>query len=184
MSAMHVSPLVIRLVIVAVLLAAAVAGWRYYSQPETAGSECGGSELIGRVEATVANTRAGTVKPCRRAKLAPQGGGQIARLLVKEGDRVWPARCCWSCGMSIWRRRYAGRRTASAAKARRNEACAAAQAAQREAARQQQLVAQGFVSAAAVDKVVSEAEVREAACRAARPKSPPPRRGSQPRGRH
>ena len=42
----------------------------------------------GRVEATVANTRAGTVTACRRAQMAPATGGQIARLPVKEGDRV------------------------------------------------------------------------------------------------
>ena len=42
----------------------------------------------GPVERTVANTRAATVTACRRAKLAPPSGGQIARLLVREGDRV------------------------------------------------------------------------------------------------
>ena len=42
----------------------------------------------GRVEATVANTRSGTVKACRRARLAPAMGGQIHELSVHEGDRV------------------------------------------------------------------------------------------------
>ena len=42
----------------------------------------------GRVERTVANTRAGTVNACRRAKLAPPSGGQIVALPVREGDRV------------------------------------------------------------------------------------------------
>ncbi len=42
----------------------------------------------GWVESTVANTRAGTVEACRRAKLAPQMSGQIERLPVAEGDRV------------------------------------------------------------------------------------------------
>src|SRR5258708_11818891 len=42
----------------------------------------------GRVERTVANTRAGTVQACRRAKLAPPSGGQIVSLPVREGDRV------------------------------------------------------------------------------------------------
>jgi HlyD family secretion protein len=42
----------------------------------------------GLVERSVANTRAGTVKACRRAKLSPSIGGQIAYLPVKEGDRV------------------------------------------------------------------------------------------------
>ena len=42
----------------------------------------------GTVEKTVANTRAGTVKACRRAKLSPSAGGQIASLPVSEGEAV------------------------------------------------------------------------------------------------
>ena len=42
----------------------------------------------GIVERTVANTRAGTVKACRRAKLSPSVGGQIAKLNIREGDKV------------------------------------------------------------------------------------------------
>ena len=42
----------------------------------------------GNVEATVANTRAGTIKACRRAKLSPSSGGQISELPYKEGDFV------------------------------------------------------------------------------------------------
>ena len=42
----------------------------------------------GRVETTVANTRAGSVSACRRAKLAPPLGGRIEKLAVREGDRV------------------------------------------------------------------------------------------------
>jgi HlyD family secretion protein len=157
----------IRVFILAVLLGAAYFGWRTFSKPAPLPvnvAEVG----FGRVEATVANTRAGTVKPCRRAKLAPQGGGQIARLLVKEGDRVEAGQVLlelWNVDLAA-QIRLAEDQVGSA-QARRNEACTAAQAARREAVRQQQLVAQGFVSAAVVDKVVSEADVREAACRAA-----------------
>ena len=43
---------------------------------------------IGMVERTVSNTRAGTVKACRRAKLSPSIGGQIARLPIHKGDAV------------------------------------------------------------------------------------------------
>ena len=42
----------------------------------------------GRVETTVANTRAGSVSACRRAKLATPLGGRIEKLTVREGDRV------------------------------------------------------------------------------------------------
>lgn len=157
----------IRLVMLAVLLTAAYFGWRAYSQPEPL--EVNVVEVAyGRVESTVANTRAGTVKPCRRAKLAPQGGGQIAHLRVKEGDRVAAGQILlelWNVDLAAQIRLAEEQR--GYAKARRSEACTAAQASRREAQRQQQLVAQGFVSAAMLDKVVSEADVREAACRAA-----------------
>ena len=42
----------------------------------------------GEVQRTVTNTRAGTLKACRRAGLSPSIGGQISRLPVKEGDVV------------------------------------------------------------------------------------------------
>ena len=54
--------------------------------------------IRGIVEASVSNTRAGTVKACRRARLAPAIGGQIAKLAVKEGDRVSTGQYCYRCG--------------------------------------------------------------------------------------
>ncbi len=42
----------------------------------------------GEVKASVANTRVGTIKACRRAYLAPAIGGNVARLFVKEGELV------------------------------------------------------------------------------------------------
>ena len=42
----------------------------------------------GTVEATVANTRAGTVEACQRTKLSTITGGRIEVLAVKEGDTV------------------------------------------------------------------------------------------------
>jgi biotin carboxyl carrier protein len=42
----------------------------------------------GRVEATIANTRAGTVEACQRTKLSTIIGGRIEVLTVKEGDKV------------------------------------------------------------------------------------------------
>jgi HlyD family secretion protein len=40
----------------------------------------------GEIQRTVTNTRAGTLNACRRAKLSPSLGGQIARLPVTEGE--------------------------------------------------------------------------------------------------
>ncbi|MDH4610505.1 efflux RND transporter periplasmic adaptor subunit [Pseudomonas sp. BN102] len=42
----------------------------------------------GAVETLVANTRAGTVKACRRAHLSFKTGGQVSELLIHAGQRV------------------------------------------------------------------------------------------------
>ena len=42
----------------------------------------------GRVEETVTNSKAGTVKTRREASLSPEMGGRIEELPVKKGDRV------------------------------------------------------------------------------------------------
>src|SRR5262245_46559830 len=42
----------------------------------------------GRVEQTVTNSRAGTVKARRRAKLSPQEGGRAIAVPKRKGDRV------------------------------------------------------------------------------------------------
>src|SRR5665647_2483453 len=42
----------------------------------------------GRVESSIANTRAGSVEACLRTKLSATMGGRIEVMAVKEGDRV------------------------------------------------------------------------------------------------
>jgi HlyD family secretion protein len=156
-----------RLALLVVLGILAYAAWMHFGKPKPI--EVSVAEVsLGRVESTVANTRAGTVKACRRAKLAPQGGGQIAKLRVREGDRVKAGQVLlelWNVDLAASARQ--ADQQILTARARRAEACAAAEAARREAKRQQQLAAQGFVSAAKVDAAVSEADAREAGCRAA-----------------
>ena len=76
------------------------------------------------MEATVVNTRAGTIKACRRAKLAPAAGGQIVKLWVKEGDRVekgQPLLELWNTDLAA--QRELGRRQLATAQERRREAC-------------------------------------------------------------
>ena len=53
--------------------------------------------IRGVIEKTVANTRAGTVKACRRAKLSPSIGGQIAHLPIHEGDQVKAGALLMAC---------------------------------------------------------------------------------------
>jgi HlyD family secretion protein len=42
----------------------------------------------GEIQHTITNTRAGTLNACRRARLSPSLGGQIANLPVSEGETV------------------------------------------------------------------------------------------------
>ncbi|MFO1076130.1 MAG: efflux RND transporter periplasmic adaptor subunit [Planctomycetota bacterium] len=122
----------------------------------------------GPVEATVANTRAGTVNARRRAKLAPSMGGQVDKLLVKEGDRVEQGQVL----MELWHvdldaqlalaRSEAERATALAEQARLQ-----AEFAERDAKRQQELQQQDISAEGSVDRLVSAAEAARAAQRAA-----------------
>ena len=78
-----------RLSLVLAFAAAGAAAWFWLREAEPVAVKVQAAEL-GVVEETVANTRAGTVMACRRARLAPSMGGQIATLAVREGDRVKP----------------------------------------------------------------------------------------------
>ena len=122
----------------------------------------------GSVAETVTNTRAGTVKACQRAKLAPPAGGQIARLPVKKGDRVQAGQVL----LELWNEDVRAElavteRDVAAARSRREEACVAARVARRESDRAASLVERRLVSTELAERAAGEAEAREAACRAA-----------------
>jgi HlyD family secretion protein len=153
----------------AATLAAAVAGavWQL-TRPRPVAVLAAAAES-GRVEATVANTRAGSVSACRRAKLAPPLGGRIGMLAVREGDRVKRGQLL----LQLWNedleaRESVSRQQLEAARSRVNEACLMANNARREAARTRQLRDKGFVSEDRVDRVESESAARQAACDTAR----------------
>ncbi|MEE8286797.1 MAG: biotin/lipoyl-binding protein, partial [Gammaproteobacteria bacterium] len=123
----------------------------------------------GEVQAVVSNTRAGTVKACRRARLSPATGGQVARLSVSEGDKVQRGQIL----MIIWNEDLEARVQLAAseelaASARVQEACLNAEVAKREAQRQQRLGSRKLVSEEIVDRATTEAKAREAGCQAAR----------------
>ena len=122
----------------------------------------------GSVAETVTNTRAGTVKACQRAKLAPPAGGQIARLPVKKGDRVEAGQVLLELWNDDIRAELAvTERDAAAPRARREEACVAARVARRESDRLAQLVERKLVSTELAERAAGDADAREAACRAA-----------------
>ncbi|MBA3756671.1 MAG: biotin/lipoyl-binding protein, partial [Nitrosomonas sp.] len=77
----------LRLISFTVIISAiALASW-YYTQPKPLEVELA-TIATGNVEATIVNTRAGTIKSCQRSNLAPISGGQITKIWVKEGDHV------------------------------------------------------------------------------------------------
>lgn len=96
----------------------------------------------GKVESTIANTRAGTVE-----------AGQVLMRLWNEDQQA-------QAGLAAAQREAVRRRV--------TEACTAAESAAHEAERTRRLAAQGFVSVGKEETVRLEAEARQAACETAR----------------
>jgi HlyD family secretion protein len=158
----------LRIILACALLALLVAAGWYWMREKPVAVAVAKVET-GSVEATVANTRAGTVKACRRARLAPQSGGQIAHLLVHEGERVAAGQVLlelWNEDLSAQEK--LSRQQLNSAQAGIQQACTVAAQFERDAERTRQLKARGFVSDARLDQAVSDAKARRAACDAAR----------------
>jgi HlyD family secretion protein len=119
----------------------------------------------GRVETTVANTRAGSVEACRRAKVAPALGGRIEQLPVKKGQRVNAGDLLlelWNQDLTM--RENVAREQLGTAKAHVVEVCQLANAAASEAKQARQLRDKGFVSEERVVRAEAQAESSRASC--------------------
>jgi len=119
----------------------------------------------GKVESSIANTRAGTVEACQRTKLSTIMGGRIEVLAVKEGDRVKKGQLL----MKLWNADQQAQSTLAmtqvvTARQRVTEACAQAANAEREAERQATLRQKGFVSRSREESARTEAQARRAGC--------------------
>lgn len=119
----------------------------------------------GDVEDIVSNTRAGTINACRRAKLSPAVGGQIALLPVSEGDEVKKD----SLLLEIWNLDLLaeielGEAKARAAVATAKAACLHSEVALRKAERLKQLKQTGAASVEVIDQAVTEALASKATC--------------------
>lgn len=159
----------LRNILIAVAVLAVLAGLTFaLTRPKPIAVTVAAVET-GKVETTVANTRAGSVTACRRAKLAPPLGGRIDKLLVREGDRVKTGQVL----VELWNDDLAARERISveqlqSARSRVNEACLIADTATRDAVRTRQLRDKGFVSEGQVDRAESEAKAKQAGCASAR----------------
>lgn len=120
---------------------------------------------LGEVQRTVTNTRAGTLKACRRAKLSPSFGGQIANLPVREGDRVTQGQVLfeiWNDDLSA--QVALAKSEFQASQARAKEACIQAEVALRDADRLTKLRKKGLTSDERADQAEGQARATQAAC--------------------
>lgn len=158
-----VSRLVIIILIVALL---AYTVW-FVTRPEPIEVELA-TIARGPVESTVVNTRAGSIKACRRARLAPAAGGQIVKLQVKEGERVTQGQVLLEIWNSVLSAQHElAQRQLITAREKQREACIIADQANRQSKRIQQLVDKNFVSQQRSDDADAEALARRASCDAA-----------------
>ncbi len=146
-----------RKVIAAIVIAAAVALALIWSSVSSTAVEVWVSPVVrGDVEASVANTRAGTVKACRRSRLSMPAGGIVDRLLVSEGDLVEAGQLL----LELWNKdRIAdvsqAQHTFEAAKHDRKNACLLADHKKREADRIRELRKRNQASEESLDAAVT-----------------------------
>lgn len=157
-----------RIVIAVVVIALLGLGLFWFSRPKPIPVVLK-EVATGKVEASLANTRAGTVEACQRTKLSTIVGGRIEYLGVKEGDKVKKGQLL----LKLWnddQQAQAGLSQAQVVLAgkRVDEVCIAAANAEKEAKRQSELREKGFVSTSREETARTDAEVRRASCNTAK----------------
>ena len=149
-----------RIVVVVAIVAVLGLAFAWFSRPRPIPvvlKEVG----VGKVEATLANTRAGSVEACQRTRLSTIIGGRIEYLGVKEGDRVSKGQLL----LKLWNDDQQAQAALSQAQValagkRVDEVCIAAVNAEKEAKRQADLRDKGFVSSSREEAARTEAEVK------------------------
>jgi len=122
----------------------------------------------GRVESTITNTKAGTVRARRRAQISPEVGGRVVEIARREGERV-------VAGAPLIRLDDATQRAElllaeeglRVAQASQRQACIARDRARRELERKRKLAEQEVVSVDLLDQLESAYHVADASCQAA-----------------
>lgn len=150
----------------AVILIAGIIYWSSHEEPLAVRVH---SVDSGRVESTVANTRAGTLSACQRARLSLAVGGQIDRLPIDEGDQVSTGQLL----LELWNddleaQLQLNQQQHQAALARAEESCSLAAEARRNASRMEKLYQQELVSEGTYSDAQAQQQSRSAACTAAK----------------
>ena len=121
----------------------------------------------GRVESTLANTKAGTVRARRRAQMSPESGGRVVEVTHREGDRVEAGAVLVRLNDATERAQLElARQTLTAAEALTREACIARDRARRELERNRKLSEQEILSEDLLDRFESSYQAAAAACSA------------------
>lgn|SRR6185369_5274800 len=122
----------------------------------------------GRVESTITNSRAGTVKARRRAQISPEVGGRAVAIPHREGEMVKAGDVLLRLNDSVLQGQLTVSQSAlQTAQAQRQQTCTGAERSRRELARQRKLAADGIISADSLDAMQSATQAADAACRAA-----------------
>jgi len=156
-----------RWLLVLIFLAAVIAAIWHFTRPKSLVVSVQPATR-GKVEKTVANTRAGTVEACRRAKLSPAIGGQITALPIHEGDRVEQGQLL----LELFNEDLKAEldlidKQVEAATAQATAACVNSDKADREAKRMIALAKKGAASEDDLDSAVTRAKAAAAECLAA-----------------
>jgi len=119
----------------------------------------------GLVEASVSNTRAGTIKACQRSKLSLPVGGQIAELFVTEGDHVKKGDVLIRLWNKDQQARLLGAKAGlDVAKAAVIESCRLAERNVREQKRIKVLASKKLASVELLDRATTDARIANASC--------------------
>lgn len=123
---------------------------------------------LGRVEETVTNSKAGTVKSRRRATLSAEVGGRVRELPARKGARVRRGEVLLKIADDDTRAQVLVQESAVAsARAARVEACRAAEQLDRDLARNRELAKDKIVSSEILDQIQSRRDSAAAACEGA-----------------
>ncbi len=126
----------------------------------------------GRVEETVTNSRAGTIRSRHRAKISPSVGGRVAEVPVRKGERVTEGDVLLRIDDAEYKAREAlAQRALTAARQGEKEACLAADLALRELDRTDRLARDEIVSDQILDQAKNRRDMTAASCEAARARS-------------
>lgn len=123
----------------------------------------------GKVEESVTNSKAGTVKTRRRASLSPEIGGRVEKLPVRKGDRVGKGQLLMRLANADYQAQVRReQRALETARAGEREACERAAQAERDLARSTMLARDRLVSQELEERARNQRDTGVSACEAAR----------------